>query len=295
MDRIDTMQAALAVADAGGFTAAADRLGITPQQVSKHVKALETTLGVRLFDRTTRQVRISDPGRPVLDRCRRLIEDYAELEEVARAGQVQARGRLVVAAPVTFGARHVVPQLPSFHAAHPEVQIALQLTDHHVNLHEDAIDVAIRVGSLDDSALRARRLGETELVCVASPAYLRRAGRPKTPEALQEHAVVHDANLRAGPRWTFHHRDEETRVSVRPVVRVNNAEAALQLAEEGLGITLVPRFAAETALDAQTLVRALPARFRGDRIPIHLVYTQARLRTARVQAFADHMQAQLRL
>src|SRR5262245_29013814 len=184
MDRFEAMAAFIAVCDANGFAAAARRLRVSPSVVTRQVASLEQHLGARLLQRTTRSIGLTETGQRFLERARKIVADLAEAERAAQDERAVPSGTLVVAAPVLFGRLHVAPALTRFMRKFPQVNGDLQLADRLVNLIEDGIDVGIRIGHLPDSALTMRRLGETRRVVVASPAYLRKHGRPTHPDEL---------------------------------------------------------------------------------------------------------------
>ena len=190
MDRIDAMQAFVAVADLRGFAPAARKLGLSPPAVTRLIAALEERLGARLLQRTTRSVALTDAGARYLERIRRILADVEEAELTAEGERIRPSGRLVVSAPVGFGRLHVSPMMSAYLKRHPEVSAELRLEDRVVSLVEDGIDLAVRIGHLADSSLVARQVGEMRRVVVASPAYLKRHGEPKTPDAIADRKSV---------------------------------------------------------------------------------------------------------
>src|ERR1700758_1600175 len=189
MDRIDAMQAFVAVADLRGFAPAARKLKLSPSAITRLVAALEERLGARLLQRTTRQVALTDAGTRYLERARRILADVEEAERAAEGERTRPSGRLVVSAPVGFGRLHVSPVMSAYLRQHREVTGELRLEDRLVNLVEDGIDLAVRIGHLADSSLVARQVGEMRRIVVASPAYLKARGEPKTPEAIKDHQI----------------------------------------------------------------------------------------------------------
>src|SRR6202012_3464789 len=186
MDRIDAMQAFVAVADLKGFAPAARKLGLSPSGVTRLIAALEDRLGARLLQRTTRAVTLTDVGARYLERVRRILSDVEEAESAAEGERTRPSGRLAVSAPVGFGRLHVSPVMSQYLARYPEVTAELRLTDRVVNLVEDGVDLAVRIGHLPDSTLVARHVGEMRRIVVASNAYLKRRGEPKTPEGVAD-------------------------------------------------------------------------------------------------------------
>ena len=185
MDRLDSMSVLLAVVDAGSLSAGARRLGIPLATVSRKVSDLEAHLRTRLLNRTSRQITLTDAGRSYAAACRRILEEIGEAERAAAGEYSAPKGDLVVTAPIVFGRLHVLPVTLDFLRAYPDIDIRLTLTDHSLNLLEDHVDVAVRIGDLPDSGLMATRLGSIRQVVCASPAYFAERGRPARPEALQ--------------------------------------------------------------------------------------------------------------
>ena len=204
MDRLDAMQAFVAVADLEGFAPAARKLGLSPSGVTRLIAALEDRLGARLLQRTTRKVALTDVGTRYLERVRRILADVEEAESSAEGERTRPSGRLVVSAPIGFGRLHVSPLMSDYLARYPEVTAELRLTDRMVNLVEDGVDLAVRIGHLPDSTLVARHVGEMRRIVVASEGYLRQRGEPDTPEAIATHGP--DSIRRRDPRhreWRF--------------------------------------------------------------------------------------------
>lgn len=294
MDRLDAMATFVTVAELRSFTAAARRLGHSPSAVTRTITTLEDRLGVRLLQRTTRSVALTDAGQRFLLRARRILADVDEAEGEALAERATPMGRLAVAAPSAFGRAHVAPALTSFLARHEAVVGELFLADRFVNLVEEGIDVAVRIGVLSDSSLVARAVGATRRVLVASPAYLDAHGTPCTPDALAErhggprHRIVHFTSLTPTHEWRFVHGGEVAAVTVTPTFATNSAEVAVAHAEAGHGLTLVLAYQAMAAVQAGRLVVVLPG-YEPPPLPIQLVYPTSRLLSTKVRAFVDHV------
>ncbi len=286
MDRFDAMRTFLAVCDAGGFAAAARRLKRSPSVVTRAVAGLEARLGVRLLQRTTRTVRLSEAGTRFLERARRILAEVEEAEASAQQERAQPTGRLVVAAPLLFGRLHVAPLLSTLLEAHPTLSAELQLSDRLVNLVEEGVDVALRIGSLLDSSLVAHRLGRTRRVLVASPRYLERSGGPPAhPSELRRHALVAFSSLTPGPFWTFHDaKGAPFSVEVQPRFATNGGDTALDYAVQGGGITAAFRYQVEASLRAGALVEVL-AGFAPPPVSIQAVFPSSRLLSGKVRAF----------
>jgi DNA-binding transcriptional LysR family regulator len=286
MDRIDAMQAFVAVADLRGFAPAARKLGLSPSGVTRLVAALEERLGARLLQRTTRSVTLTDVGARYLERARRILADVEEAEGSAEGERNRPSGRLVVSAPVGFGRLHVSPLMSVYLTRYPEVSAELRLADRMINLVEDGVDLAVRIGHLADSSLVARHVGEMRRVVVASPAYLKQRGEPKTPEAIVSHATIQFGAMSAPPDWRFVDDGRELRVTSAPRLATNSADAAIQYAEQDGGLTRVLAYQAADALKAGRLNIVLE-KFEEPPLPINLIYPTSRLLSAKVRAFVD--------
>ena len=286
MDRIDAMQAFVAVADHKGFAPAARKLGLAPSGVTRLIAALEDRLGARLLQRTTRSVTLTDVGARYLERVRRILADVEEAEGSAEGERTRPSGRLVVSAPIGFGRLHVSPVMSHYLARYPDVAGELRLSDRMINLVEDGVDLAVRIGHLADSTLVARHVGEMRRIVVASDAYLKQRGEPKTPEAVASHATIQFGAATAAPEWRFARDDDEIRVMCAPRFTTNSADAALQYAEQGGGLTRVLAYQAAEAVKSGRL-RIVLAKFEQPALPIHLVYPTSRLLSAKVRAFVD--------
>jgi len=286
MDRIDAMQAFVTVADLRGFAPAARKLGMSPSGVTRLIAALEERLGARLLQRTTRQVALTDAGARYLERARRILSDVEEAESAAEGERTRPGGRLVVSAPNGFGRLHVSPVVSAYLQRYPQVAADLRLSDRMINLVEEGVDLAVRIGHLPDSTLVARHVGEMRRIVVASKDYLKRRGEPKTPEAIAEHDTVHFGAMTAEPEWRFVSEGREISVSSTPRFTSNSADAAIQYAEAGGGLTRVLAYQAAASLKAGRLKTVLEA-YAPPALPIHIVYPTSRLLSAKVRTFID--------
>jgi DNA-binding transcriptional LysR family regulator len=286
MDRIDAMQAFVAVADHRGFAPAARKLGLSPSGVTRLIAALEDRLGARLLQRTTRSVALTDVGSRYLERARRILADVEEAEGSARDERTRPGGRLVVSAPVGFGRLHVSPIMSEYLKRHAEVSADLRLSDRLVNLVEDGVDCAVRIGHLADSSLVARHVGEMRRIVVASSEYLRRRGEPDAPEAIASHQTIQFDATAEAPDWHFVRDGNEIRVVPTPRLTTNSADAAIQYAEQGGGLTRVLAYQAADAIKRGRLKIVL-AEFEQPPLPIHIVYPTSRLLSAKVRTFID--------
>jgi DNA-binding transcriptional LysR family regulator len=286
MDRLDAMQAFVAVADLRGFAPAARKLGLSPSAVTRMIAALEDRLGARLLQRTTRQVALTDAGARYLERIRGILADVEEAETSAEGERTRPSGRLVVSAPVGFGRLHVSTVMSAYLKRYPDVSGELRLADHMINLVEDGVDLAVRIGHLADSSLVARHVGEMRRIVVASGAYLKRHGEPDTPRAIASHQTIQFGAMAAAPAWHFVEDGREVSVTCSPRLTTNSADAAIQYAAEGGGLTRVLAYQAAAAIKAGRL-RIVLQKFEQPPLPIHIVYPTSRLLSAKVRAFID--------
>lgn len=271
MDRVDAWRLFADVATRKSFRVAARGHGVSPQKVTRAIAALEEQLGRRLLNRTTRSVSLTDAGARYLERCRRVLAEVDQLDAVDP--EAALTGTLTVTAPVVFGQLHVVPVVAALLAAHPGIDVRLGLTDRIASLADEGIDVAIRIGALPDSALRAVKLGEVRVVACASPAYLARHGTPRDPAALARHAcIAYVATTPIADRWTFPAKGggRDRGVKVRARLTVDTASAAIEAALAGIGIARLGSYQVDTLL-AKGRLRAVLERFAPPPRPVHLV------------------------
>jgi DNA-binding transcriptional LysR family regulator len=241
MDLLASMQQLIEVVDSGSFSAAGRRLGLAPSSVARAIAGLEDELGVRLLNRSTRKLSLTEPGRLYLERTRRIV---AEIEDANRSiSQLEAapRGLLRLNAPQSFGRLHIVPALPDFFAAYPEIRLDLSLTDAFVDLVEEGVDLAVRIGELQDSSLIARKLAPNRRVICASPAYVERHGRPSEPQALQAHnCLIYKRQAHRTAWWLRDPAGATHEVEVQGSLQTNNADALRAAVLGGLGIGILP-------------------------------------------------------
>jgi DNA-binding transcriptional LysR family regulator len=290
MDKLRAMQTFVRIVERGSLTAAADAMRSSLPSVVRTLAALEAELDVRLLNRTTRRIALTDEGREYYERCRRVLAEVDEAEAALSARRAVPKGRLRVTAPVMFGRLHVAPVATEFVARHAAVQLELLLLDRVVDLLEEGIDVAVRIAHLPDSSLVAMRVGETRRVVCASPAYLRRAGTPQSPTELIRHRCVSFGGLNPGlDEWRF----DKERIAVRAALASNQIDAALDACVSGLGLGQFMGYQVQALLDAGRLKRVL-GDFEPPPLPIHVIYAHARLLSSNVRAFVDWTVPRLR-
>lgn len=288
MDRFEAMQVFVRVADSGSLSAAARAIPMSLPSVSRHVSALEKHLGVPLLRRTTRHLALTEQGRVFYDRARSILAELAEVGALLGAGRGAPAGRLCVAAPGLLGRNVVAPLLPGFLARHPEVSLQFLLLDRAVNLVEEDIHVAIRVGRLPDSALVARKLGEVGMIVCAAPAYLERRGTPRSPEALLEHDCLVFSD-RPGPvDWRFKALGARRSIRVSGRLRANALDVLAAAAVDGAGIVRAPSWQVARDIEQGRLLRLL-AEHEPAPAPVHALFERARNVSPAVRAFLEYL------
>ena len=293
MDRTDAIAVFIAVADHGSFAAAARRLGRSPASVTRAVADLESRLGVRLLTRTTRAVSTTEAGQRFLGGAKRVLADLDEIERAAAGQGTAPRGELRLTAPILFGRLHVLPIVTEFLDRFPEVRAALALVDRPVDLVEEGLDVAVRIGALGESSAVATRVGALRRIVVASPDYLARRGTPQRPADLSDHDVVAFSGIAGVEHWVFREAAGDVNVAIRPRLVVSTAEAAIDTARAGFGLTRVLSYQAAEDVARGSLLRVLPG-YEGDEVPIHLVYPGGRHPPPKLRAFLDFTTPRLR-
>lgn len=287
MDRLLAYEMFVAVADLGSFSAAARKLRLTPQALTRGIQRLEQHLDQRLFHRSTRAVSLTAQGASMLPGARRLLDDLIAAELALRGATVEPGGELHVTAPVLFGRLHVLPAVEGLLARHDRLAVNLLLVDRNIRLVEEGIDVAVRIGPLPDSALTAARIGEVRAVCVASPGYLARRGAPQGWQALAGHDLIASTGPRGSTEWRLAAR-EGADDAPRRRLRLNTADSALAAAEAGLGIANLLSYQVADALDKGRLIEVLPPD-RPELLPVSLLFDPSRANAPATRAFIDAM------
>lgn len=293
MDRFAAIQAFVAVADAGSFVRGAEAIGQSKAGVSRYVGELEAQLGVRLLQRTTRRLSLTEAGEVFHQRCKDLLGQLAEAEAEITVHSGSAVGQLKINAPVTFGQVHLAPLWPAFMSQHPSVALDVTLVDRFVDLVEEGYDLAIRIARLPSSSLISRRLTSTRLLLCASPAYLREHGTPGHPSELAAHAVVSYSLLAMGESWEFAGPDGPVVARVNARLRTNSGETCCAAALRHQGLVLQPSFLVAPWLQSGELVEVLP-QFRSIELGIYAVYPSRRHVTAKVRLMIDYLVAAFR-
>lgn len=289
MDRFQSLAVFAKVVEQGSFARAAERLDLSTSAVSRHVADLESHLRARLLNRTTRRLSLTESGRAFHERALQLLADLEEAEAAVTAGALAPRGTLKLTCSITFGERHLAPAIADFGARHGELRFDVELSDRMVDLVEEGLDLAIRIGASASQALIARRIGETQVICCASPAYLRRHGAPATPADLAGHRCLGYSYLAARDLWRF--RDTggvEQPVRIAGPVHANNGRFLAELAVAGTGIAFEPDFIVGDDIRAGRLVQLLPE-FAPPTSPIYAAYPSRRHLSAKVRAFVEFL------
>ncbi|MGA0533178.1 LysR family transcriptional regulator [Hansschlegelia sp. KR7-227] len=293
MDRLEAMSVLLAVVEEGSLSGASRRLRAPLATVSRKVADLERHLRTQLLVRTSRRVQVTDAGRLYVEAARRILEQVEQAERDAAGEYSALRGELEVTAPITFGRTHVLPITIDFLKAQPEIDIRLLLNDRQVNMVEEHVDVAVRIGHLVDSDLRATKVGEVRRVAAASPDYLSSRGTPAAPGDLPAHDGITFRGFKTAPEWRYRGDNPGWTAEPRKRLAVNSTESAVAAAAAGLGVVRVLSYQIEQELQSGALALILE-KFEPEPLPVSLVYPEASLRPQKVRAFLDWIAPRLR-
>jgi DNA-binding transcriptional LysR family regulator len=291
LDRFSALTVFAKVVEQGGFARAAERLGVSTSAVSRRVGELEAHLDTRLLNRTTRRLSLTETGQAFYERCVQLLADLEEAEEAVTAAAVTPRGTLKLTCSVTFGVRHLAPALAAFAARHPQMRFDVELSDRAVDIVDEGIDLAIRIGDIGSQSLIGRRIGLTQLVCCAAPAYLARHAAPRVPADLAAHACLSYEYARERNTWRFRDaggRDHEVRIA--GPAHANNGQMLCALAVAGMGINLEPDFIVAPEVRAGRLLPLLRG-YAPPAIDIYAAYPSRRHLSAKVRAFVEFLAA----
>lgn len=293
MDRLGAIRVFIAVADSGSLSGAGRRLSMPLSTVSRHLAALETDLGLRLVTRTTRRLALTEAGRAYLNVCRQVLDELEAAERRLAGEQDEPQGELGLTAPIVFGRLHVLPVVNEFLATFARMRVRMLLVDRVVDLIEEDLDIAIRIGTLPDSALIATRLGAIRYVTCASPTYLSARGIPSVPLDLMNHDCIGFSAISTTERWNYSSGKRQQQVKVQPRLVVNTAEAAMDAAVAGLGIARVFSYQGAAGLRRGALTLILED-YEPSEIPVSLVHIENRLPQAKVQSFISFAVRRLR-
>lgn len=284
MDRLRAMAGFVRIVDKGSLTAAAADLGVSLPSMVRTLAGLERELGTTLLNRTTRRLHLTDEGSQYLEHCRAVLGQVQEAEAALQSRRSEPRGKLAVTAPVMFGRSYVGPIMSEFVRCHPGVTAELLFVDRVVNLVEEGMHAAVRIGRLADSSLSAIGLGEVRRVVCASPGYLRTRGTPRRPEDLRAHRCVRFTGIAPHGEWSF--RGSPGRVPLDSVLACNQADAAIEACAEGLGVGLFLSYMVAPLMRAGRL-RYVLEEFELEPLPVHFLYPHSRRLSPTVRAFAD--------
>ena len=293
MDRLQMMAVFVAVAEEEGFAGAARRLVMSPPAVTRAIAALEVHLGVKLFKRSTRLVRLTDAGQRYLSDARQVLIAADEADMNALGTNAEPRGQLTVTAPVMFGRLYVMPGVIAYLQRYPQMQVSVMVADRIVNLLEEGIDVAFRIGELPDSGYHAQRVGTVRRMLCAAPDYLARCGVPTSPEQLHEHQLVLSRGINANGEIRLMAKKEPLTVKVKPRLWGTDNAAVIEAAVSGLGIVSVISYQVAAQLASGSLVTVLPE-YELPPLPIHIVHAEGRYAPAKVRSFIDQISQRLR-
>lgn len=293
MDQIHLMKVFVAVGELESFAAAARRLAISPAAVTRAVTALEEQLGVKLLLRTTRSVRLTEAGGRYLQDTRHILASIVEANEAAAGINAAPKGDLAVTAPILFGKKFVMPCIVRYLQQYPEVDVSAFFLDRVVNLVEEGMDVAVRIGQLPDSGLKALRVGKMRRLLCASPEYLERHGTPRHPSELQKHEVIAAGTLSPRTDWRFGAIDDPTLIRMKPRLTVTSNDAAIAAASAGLGIARLLSYQVADEVAAGRL-QVILAEYEEAPWPIHILHRESKYGSTKVRTFIDMLAGHLR-
>ena len=293
MDRFEAMRTLVAAVDGGSLSAASRALRTPLPTVSRRVSDLEAFLGAQLLVRTSRKLILTEAGQAYLATARRILADLDEAERTASGEYREPRGELLVTAPIAFGRLHILPIVLDFLQAYPRVDVRLILSDNVIDLVDNHVDVAVRLGRLPDSGMVAMKVGEVRWITVASPSYLAARGAPTTPGALVDHDCIAFEDLKSSRSWTFAPGPDNGPVAIRPRLGVNTADAVIEAAASGLGVARLTSYQAAASIRAGRLVSMLRD-YEPSPIPVHLIHGGPPLLPLKLRAFLDFAAPRLR-
>ncbi|MFK5984898.1 MAG: LysR family transcriptional regulator [Pseudomonadota bacterium] len=289
MDRFEEMRTFVTVVKQGSLSAAANKLDIANSAISRRLVDLEQRLGVQLLNRTTRRINITESGQQFYRYCQRILADLKEAEQLVSSEQAQLQGTIRLAAPLSFGIKHLAPVLDDFLKLHKSLNLEIDLNDRLLNLMDEEVDLAIRIGQLDDSSYKARRLAPVKRVICASPDYLEKNGTPKKIEDLKKHISLNYSNISESESWQFFAADGvKQSIQVPHRIRANNGDFLLKGAIDGLGIIATPSFISYEAIKQGKLIAILKD-YKLPQIAIYAIYPEQRHLPKRVRLLIDYL------
>ena len=286
MDRLQLINIFVTVVDTGGFAGAARKLNVSPPVVTRAINDLEAHLGVRLLTRTTRVVRVTEAGARYAEDCRVILAQLSEADEAVGGLHASPRGRLTVTAPVGFGAMYVTPVVTEYLSRYPEVNVSCWFMDRNVNLLDEGVDIAVRIGELPDSSMQAIRVGKMRLRVCAAPEYLGKHGVPESPEELQNHVIIAASGATSTSEWRISNGGSPGVVKLHPRLIATTADAAIAAALTGFGLTNVLAYKVDTHLREGRLKSVL-GDFEPPALPVHVLHREGRHASQKARTFID--------
>jgi DNA-binding transcriptional LysR family regulator len=293
IDRLHLMNVFVAVAEEAGFAGAARRLNMSPPAVTRAIAALEQHLGIKLLNRTTRFVRATEAGQRYLEDAKRVIAAADEADESAAGLNAEPRGHILVTAPVLFGRLYIMPGIIEYMNRYTGMEVSALFVDRVVNMLEEGVDVAIRIGELPDSSYRAVRVGSVKRLMIASPSYLAQHGTPQSIEELAQHQIVLARGLNPSPELKFSNNNQPVVVKVKPKLLVNDNDSAIAAVVAGFGMTRLLSYQVAPQLTNGTL-QAVLTHFEPQPVPVHIVHNESRYTSVKIRAFIDLMAQRLK-
>ena len=291
MDKLTRIKVFVNVVETGSFTAASERMGLSRAAVSKYVSQLETSIGGRLLNRTTRHVSVTESGHVYFERCKDILHNMEEADELVSGLSGQPQGTLRLSAPSVFAHRHITPLVGEFTKMYPDVKINIMVSDRYVDLVDEGYDVAIRVGKMENSDLIAQHIAQCHHVFIASPNYLKTAPQLNTPADLKNHLTVL-YSYTEGAKWPLTKNGKDHSVKISPVMTSNNPEVLLEASIAGMGISIMPTFIASDAIqrgDLQTVLND----YQTLTLPIYAVYASRQYLPAKIRVFIDYLKERI--
>ena len=285
-----SLRSFIAVVDAGSFHLAAEQMLASTAAISRRVSSLESALGVKLLNRTTRSLDLTESGRQFYNDTVNILQSLEEAEERVRCESQLIKGKLRIAAPLSFGVQQIAPVLPDFMRQYPDLKVQLQLEDRFTDLISEGIDVAIRIGILEDSSLIQTYITDIERVFCASPEYLQERGIPTRPAELSSHNCLHYNLISTREEWSLNKTDQSESVVITPILSTNNGEVLMEAAVQGMGITLLPKFLVQQALEGGKL-QIVFANYTPTPFGLYSVRPSRSYTPARVRVFIGHMKS----
>lgn len=286
MDRLNLISIFVTVVDTGGFAGAARKLNISPPAVTRAINELEAHLGVRLLTRTTRVVRVTEDGERYAEDCKRILSELAEADDSVSGRHGSPRGRLTLTAPALFGAKFVTPIVTEYLTRYPDITASCWFLDRVVNIMDEGVDVAVRIGELPDSSMQAARVGKVRRMICAAPSYLEQHGIPQTPEALSSHCIISSSPVTPTAEWRLVENGEPRIVKLHARMVTTTNDSAVAAAVSGFGLTrLLSYQVAEQLRDGQ--LKTVLTEFEPPALPVHLVHREGRHASQKARAFLD--------